>query len=111
MLIIDLSSDVCSTDLSKLTWSFVKNEVLELPYNGRDRNRIGGITLADGTAFGGTAEGEPLYRYFGYEVDHILQTAEQIRKSVVEGKSVSVSVVSGGRGDIKTYRIVIITVT
>lgn len=62
---------------SKLTWSFVKNKVLELPDNGRDRNRIGGITLADGTAFGGTAEGEPLYRYYGYMVDHILQNAEQ----------------------------------
>ncbi|WP_188505822.1 SusC/RagA family TonB-linked outer membrane protein [Parapedobacter pyrenivorans] len=62
---------------SKLTWSFVKNKVLELPDNGRDRNRIGGITLADGTAFGGTAEGEPLYRYYGYTVDHILQNAEQ----------------------------------
>ena len=47
---------------SKLTWSFVKNKVLKLPDNGRDKNRIGGITLADGTAFGGTAEGEPLYR-------------------------------------------------
>ncbi|MGK6353047.1 SusC/RagA family TonB-linked outer membrane protein [Parapedobacter sp. DT-150] len=62
---------------SKLTWSFVKNKVLELPDNGRDRNRIGGITLADGTAFGGTAEGEPLYRYTGYRVDHILQNAEE----------------------------------
>ncbi|MFB2119978.1 SusC/RagA family TonB-linked outer membrane protein [Parapedobacter sp. 2B3] len=62
---------------SKLTWSFVKNKVLELPDNGRERNRIGGITLADGTAFGGTAEGEPLYRYYGYTVDHILQNAQQ----------------------------------
>jgi len=62
---------------SKLTWSFVKNKVLELPDNGRDRNRIGGITLEDGTAFGGTAEGEPLYRYYGYVVDYILQNAEQ----------------------------------
>lgn len=59
---------------SKFTWSFVKNKVLKLPDNGRDRNRIGGITLADGTAFGGTAEGEPLYRYYGYVVDRILET-------------------------------------
>lgn len=62
---------------SKFTWSFVKNKVLKLPDNGRDKNRIGGITLADGTAFGGTAEGEPLYRYYGYVVDHILETQEQ----------------------------------
>lgn len=62
---------------SKFTWSFVKNKVLKLPDNGRYRNRIGGITLADGTAFGGIAEGEPLYRYYGYVVDHIIETQEQ----------------------------------
>lgn len=74
---LELSSRNISTDNfswdSKLTWSFVKNEVLELPDNGRDKNRIGGITLEDGTAFGGTAEGEPLYRYYGYMVEGILQ--------------------------------------
>ena len=53
---------------SKLTWSYVKNMVLELPDNGRDKNRIGGITLPDGSAFGGTAEGEPLYSYYGFMV-------------------------------------------
>jgi len=61
---------------SKLTWSYVKNKVLKLPDNGRDRNRIGGITLPDGSAFGGTAEGEPLYRYYGYKVEKILETPE-----------------------------------
>jgi len=62
---------------SKLTWSFVKNKVLKLPDNGRENNRIGGITLDDGTAFGGTAEGEPLYRYYGYRVEGILQNPAQ----------------------------------
>ncbi len=62
---------------SSLTYSFVKNKVLQLPNNGRDHNRIGGTQLADGTSFGGTAEGEPLYRYYGYQVDHILQNAEE----------------------------------
>lgn len=62
---------------SKLTWSFVKNVVLQLPDNGRDKNRIGGITLEDGSAYGGTAEGEPLYRYYGYMVDYILQNQQQ----------------------------------
>lgn len=60
--------------VSKMTWSYVKNMVLELPENGRDKNRIGGITLPDGTAFGGTAEGEPLFRYYGYMVENILET-------------------------------------
>lgn len=59
---------------SKFTWSYVRNKVLELPDNGRDRNRIGGTTLANGTAFGGIAEGEPLFRYYGYKMSHILQT-------------------------------------
>lgn len=62
---------------SKFTYSFVRNKVLKLPSNGRDRNRIGGYTLADGTAFGGTAEGEPLYRIYGYKMDHIIQTDEE----------------------------------
>lgn len=59
---------------SKFTWSFVKNKVLKLPDNGRDGNRIGGIQLADGTSYGGIAEGEPLYRYYGYIAEKILET-------------------------------------
>jgi len=63
-----------STDF---TWSFVKNEVVKLPNNGRDKNRIGGYELPDGTEFGGTAEGEPLNRFYGYKADHIIDTYEQ----------------------------------
>ncbi len=62
---------------STLSWSFVKNKVLKLPDNGRDGNRIGGWNLPDGTSFGGIAEGEPLYRIFGYKVSHILETQEE----------------------------------
>ncbi len=72
---------------SKFTWSFVKNKVLKLPDNGREKNRIGGITLADGTAFGGTAEGEPLYRYYGFVVDHILETQEQADNAMYDSKA------------------------
>lgn len=72
---------------SKFTWSFVKNKVLKLPDNGRDRNRIGGITLADGTAFGGTAEGESLYRYYGYVVDRILETQEDADNAIYDSKA------------------------
>lgn len=72
---------------SKLTWSFVKNKVLKLPNNGRDKNRIGGITLADGTAFGGIAEGEPMYRYYGYVVDHILQTQQDADNALYDSKA------------------------
>ena len=72
---------------SKFTWSFVKNRVLKLPYNGRDRNRIGGITLADGAAFGGIAEGEALYRYYGYMVDHIIETQEQADNAMYDSSA------------------------
>ncbi len=72
---------------SKLTWSFVKNKVLKLPDNGRDRNRIGGITLADGTAFGGTAEGEPLYSYYGYVVDYIIETEAQANNAMYDNSA------------------------
>src|SRR5690606_12984189 len=69
---------------SKFTWSFVKNRVLKLPDNGRDKNRIGGITLADGTSFGGTAEGEPLYRYYGFMVDRILQNSTEAANALYD---------------------------
>lgn len=72
---------------SKFTWSFVKNKVLKLPDNGRDKNRIGGITLADGTAFGGTAEGESLYRYYGYMVDYIIETEEQAKTAMYDNSA------------------------
>lgn len=72
---------------SKFTWSFVRNKVLQLPDNGRDRNRIGGITLADGSAFGGIAEGEPLYRFYGYVVSHIIQTPEEAANALYDSKS------------------------
>ncbi len=72
---------------SKLTWSFVKNKVLKLPDNGREKNRIGGITLADGTSFGGTAEGESLYSYYGYVVDHIIETQEGADNAIYDSKA------------------------
>ena len=80
---------------TKFTWSYVRNKVLELPDNGRDRNRIGGITLADGTAFGGTAEGEPLYRYYGYKISHILQTPEEAANALYDNSSVGYDPLTG----------------
>ncbi|MDR1091496.1 MAG: TonB-dependent receptor [Prevotella sp.] len=72
---------------SKFTWSFVKNKVLKLPDNGRDKNRIGGITLADGTAYGGTAEGESLYSYYGYMVDYIIETQGQADNAMYDSSA------------------------
>ncbi len=72
---------------SKFTYSYVRNRVVELPDNGRERNRIGGYTLADGTAFGGTAEGEPLYRFYGPVMDRILQTDEEAANAYYDNQS------------------------
>jgi len=75
-----MSTNITTSDFewnTTLTLSYVKNEVLKLPENGRDKNRIGGQILPDGTEFGGTAEGEPLYSYYGHMIDHIIQTQEE----------------------------------
>lgn len=65
---------------SKFIWSFVKNKVLRLNSNGREGNRVGGINgvMVDGTtfSFGGIAEGESLYSFYGYKNAGILQTIE-----------------------------------
>jgi TonB-linked SusC/RagA family outer membrane protein len=71
---------------TNFVWSFVKNKVLSLPDNGREKNRIGGYTInvyghdADGNLvktgteeFGGIAEGESLYSFYGYQCAGILK--------------------------------------
>jgi len=73
-----------STDF---TYSYIMNEVLELPDNGYDRNRIDGITLADGSSFGGTAEGERMYGIYGYVVDGILETQEEAYNAMYDANA------------------------
>lgn len=63
---------------SRLTFSYTANEVVELPDNGIAKGRTDGIALGDGTYFGGIAEGEPLYRFYGYWATGILETEEQV---------------------------------
>lgn len=65
---------------TSFAWGFVKNKVVSLPDNGVDKNRIGGYVLGD-ERFGGTAEGEPLYRFYGYKVDYLIDTDEQAAKA------------------------------
>lgn len=74
------SKNIQTKDFSwetSLAWGFVKNEVLSLPNNGQAKNRIGGTYLPDGKSFGGIAEGESLYRIYGYKVDHLIDNDEQ----------------------------------
>jgi TonB-linked SusC/RagA family outer membrane protein len=62
---------------TSFAWGFVKNKVVALPDNGQVKNRIGGIYLPDGQSFGGIAEGESLYRIYGYKSEYIIDTDEQ----------------------------------
>lgn len=70
-----------------LTYSYIMNEVLELPDNGYAQNRIGGITMGDGTSYGGIAEGERLYRIYGYVPDRILETREDAYNAMYDANS------------------------
>ncbi|MCD8185566.1 MAG: SusC/RagA family TonB-linked outer membrane protein, partial [Rikenellaceae bacterium] len=76
---------------SRITWSYVRNKVIALPDNGRERNRIGGYTadMPDGTTleFGGIAEGEKLYRFYGYQTDYIIETMEQADAALFDESS------------------------
>ena len=59
---------------------------MELPNNGMAKNRTGTsdypiYSNGNGTFFGGLAEGEPLYRFYGYKAIGIYQTDEEAAKS------------------------------
>lgn len=88
---LHLTSENIKTDdfswTTDVTYSYVMNEVLELPENGREGNRIGGVTLADGTSYGGIAEGERLYRIYGYQVDRILETQAEADAAMYDANS------------------------
>ncbi len=73
-----------STDF---TYSYNMNKVLKLPDNGIPGNRINGIILGDGTQYGGIAEGERLGRFYGYKVDHILETEAQADAALYDALS------------------------
>lgn len=71
---------------SKFVFSQNKNKVLELPNNGMAKNRTGTsdypiYSNGNGTFFGGLAEGEPLYRFYGYKAIGIYQTDEEAAKA------------------------------
>lgn len=89
------------------TYSYVMNRVLELPDNGRDKNRIGGITLGDGSTFGGTAEGESMYSIYGYKVDRILETESEAYAALYDANSNGFRFSDGktikGRKDVGDY--------
>ncbi|MEX0598224.1 MAG: SusC/RagA family TonB-linked outer membrane protein, partial [Candidatus Paceibacterota bacterium] len=62
---------------SNFTFSYVDNEVLKLPDNGRTKNRIGGFVVPNGEDFGGIAEGESLFGIYGLKMSHIIDNQKQ----------------------------------
>lgn len=71
---------------TKLVYSLNRNVVVKLPDNGMDKNRTETTdypmyTNGDGTYYGGLAEGEPLYRFYGYKAIDIYQTDEEAAKA------------------------------
>jgi len=71
-------------DKSKFKWTaefnygYFMNKVMDLPDNGKNKNRIGGIYNPDtGTGVGGIAEGERMYSVYGYVTDYIIDNWEE----------------------------------
>lgn len=82
---VEVTSTNVQTDrfswTSDLTLGYVQNEVVKLPDNGVEKNRIGGWVDVNGNRFGGIAEGEPLARIYAPKVSHIIQTPEQLENA------------------------------
>lgn len=63
--------------------SFVKNKILQLPYNGNENNRQGGLQVFDPVAnkvvwVGGLQEGQPLGAIYGYKQVSIFKDAAEV---------------------------------
>ena len=72
---------------TKITFGYNKNIVVSLPENGIEKNRTSGIAAGDGTFFGGIAEGEPLYRFYGPVAIGILQNEEDVENAYYDALS------------------------
>lgn len=88
-------------------YSYIMNKVLKLPDNGRPQNRIGGILLSDGSGFGGWAEGERMYRIYGYVTNGILETQAAANAAMYDANSNGFSFSDGktiaGRKNVGDY--------
>ena len=91
-------------DKGKFKWNadfnigYVMNEVLELPDNGIDKNRIGGIYDPEtGTGVGGIAVGERMFGLLGYQSDFIIDNQEQADNAHYDASAAGFSPVDGKR--------------
>jgi TonB-linked SusC/RagA family outer membrane protein len=77
---------------------YFMNEVLELPDNGMDKNRIGGIYDPEtGIGVGGIAVGERMHGILGYVTDYIIDNQEQADNALWDAKATGFSPVDGKR--------------
>lgn len=63
--------------------AFVKNKILQLPFNGNEFNRQGGLQIYDTAQgkvvwVGGLQEGQPLGAIYGYQQVSIFKSAEEV---------------------------------
>ncbi|HEX5153029.1 MAG TPA: TonB-dependent receptor [Parafilimonas sp.] len=66
--------------------SYVKNKILQLPYNGQDKNRQGGLQIYDAKTnsvvwVGGLQEGQPLGNIYAFKQLGIFNSEEEIAKT------------------------------
>lgn len=73
------------------------NRVLELPDNGNPRNRINGISVGDGSQFGGIAEGERMGRIFGYVAERIMRRRRRPTRPGTTRSRAATGAATGGR--------------
>jgi len=87
---------------TRFNFAYNINKVIKLPYReGVDNNRINGTVLADGSGFGGIAEGERLGSIVGYKVDYLIDNAEQAANALYDESANGYDPVTGklvGRG-------------
>lgn len=86
----ELALNVNVLELSNgLTWdlsanaSYIENKILELPFNGNENNRQGGLQIYDPSQgkviwVGGLQEGQPLGAIYGYEQLSIFKDDEEV---------------------------------
>ncbi len=70
---------------SSFNFAYNINKVIKLPFReGVDKNRVNGTVLADGTGFGGIAEGERLNSITGYKVAYLIDNETQAASAMYD---------------------------
>jgi TonB-linked SusC/RagA family outer membrane protein len=89
--------------------SFVKNKILELPFNGNEKNRQGGLQVFDPKTgrviwVGGLQEGETLGDIYAFQQLSIFATADEVAKTAGNRKDL-VAQISGPSSNYGTGKI------